>query len=66
MSPSEKRGLRVSWYGLHIRWPLTNDRFGLPYFLASNDNGTRLVNRPGYCVSTVSVSAADYSARVQK
>lgn len=45
MSPSEKRALRVSWYGLHIRWPLTNDCFGLPYLLAANDNGTWIADR---------------------
>lgn len=40
MSPAEKRSLRICWYGLSLPWPLTNDKFGLPYFLAANDDGT--------------------------
>ena len=42
MTPSEKSSLRISWYGLTLGWPLTNDMRGHPYFLAANGNGYQL------------------------
>jgi hypothetical protein len=43
MTPSEKRSLRLSWYGLSLSWPLSNDVNGQPYFLARNDNGRHIL-----------------------
>lgn len=41
MTPSQKRSLRISWYGLSIPWPLYSDVHGRPYFLSANENGIR-------------------------
>ena len=46
MTPSQKRSLRVSWYGLSVPWPLYPDLNGQPYFLARNDEG-RWFAEPG-------------------
>ena len=46
MTPSQKRSLRIYWYGLILPWPLYPDSCGQPYHLALNYNGRRfpLVN----------------------
>jgi hypothetical protein len=51
----------VSWFGLHIRWPLTEDVHGHPYHLSANDDG-RMFPQVNDCIRT----AAPQSIQVKQ
>lgn len=59
MTPSQKRSLRVSWYGLSIPWPLYSDVHGRPYFLSVNKNGRAY----GVCKSLAPVQQQQHEVR---
>jgi hypothetical protein len=62
VTPSEKRSLRIYWYGLTLGRPLTGDVHGHPYHLASNDDG-RVIPNVGDCVRSVTPEPSHEAAR---
>ena len=58
MSPSEKRSLRIAWYGLTtFGWPLTEDVHGRPYHLSANDDA-RMFPQVNDCIRSVTPEPA--------
>jgi len=57
MTPSEKRSLRIVWYGLTVGWPLTEDVHGRPYHLSANDDA-RMFPQVNDCIRSVTPEPA--------